>query len=154
LGNDVQIFETGYEVNVSHVIHDLSFGPAYPGAHNPLDGSERILHDTSGTFKYFLKVVPTEYHYLSGEVIPTNQFSVTEYYQQVKPSDRSYPAVYFVYDLSPIVVTITESRRNFGHFVTRLCAVLGGTFAVTGMLDKWMCRIIELMTSSTKGTFF
>lgn len=51
-----QIFETGYEVNVSHIIHDLSFGPTYPGIHNPLDGSERILHDTSGTFKYFLKV--------------------------------------------------------------------------------------------------
>jgi hypothetical protein len=51
-----QIFETGYEVNVSHVIHDLSFGPTYPGVHNPLDGSERILHDTTGTFKYFLKV--------------------------------------------------------------------------------------------------
>lgn len=41
-------------------------------------------------------------------------------------------AVYFVYDLSPIVVTIKENRRNFGHFITRLCAVLGGTFAVTG----------------------
>lgn len=51
-----QIFETGYEVNVSHIIHDLSFGPSYPGVHNPLDGSERILHDISGTFKYFLKV--------------------------------------------------------------------------------------------------
>ncbi|KAG0597397.1 hypothetical protein M758_UG335000 [Ceratodon purpureus] len=61
-------------------------------------------------------------------------------------------AVYFVYDLSPIVVTITEHKRNFGHFITRLCAVLGGTFALTGMLDKWMFRIIEVMTSSAKGT--
>jgi hypothetical protein len=43
-------------------------------------------------------------------------------------------AVYFVYDLSPITVTIKEHRRNFGHFLTRLCAVLGGTFAVTGIL--------------------
>lgn len=40
--------------------------------------------------------------------------------------------MYFVYDLSPIVVTIKENSRNFGHFITRLCAVLGGTFAVTG----------------------
>ena len=110
-------------------------------------------------------------------------------------------AVYFVYDLSPIVVTVKEHRRNFGHFITRLCAVLGGTFAVTGlsfilfrylwlrefltlasprvhsrfivctvyesgtdigsvsmcptgMLDRWMFRIIELMTSTTKGTLF
>lgn len=57
MGNDGQIFETGYEVNVSHVIHELSFGPAYPGANgNPLDGNERILRGTTGTFKYFMKV--------------------------------------------------------------------------------------------------
>jgi hypothetical protein len=149
-----KIFETGYEVNVSHIIHDLSFGPSYPGVHNPLDGSERILHDISGTFKYFLKIVPTEYHHIHGEIMPTNQFSVTEYFQRMKPSDRSYPAVYFVYDLSPIVVTITEHQRNFGHFITRLCAVLGGTFALTGMLDRWMFRIIELMTSTAKGSLF
>ena len=61
-----QIFETGAEVNVSHIIHDLSFGPTYPGVHNPLDGNERILHDTSGTFKYFLKVgwLYLEFHFL------------------------------------------------------------------------------------------
>lgn len=43
-------------MNVSHIIHDLSFGPKYPGLHNPLDGTSRILHGTSGTFKYFMKV--------------------------------------------------------------------------------------------------
>lgn len=42
-------------------------------------------------------------------------------------------AVYFLYDLSPITVTIREERRSFLHFLTRLCAVLGGTFALTGM---------------------
>lgn len=41
-------------------------------------------------------------------------------------------AVYFLYDLSPITVTIREERRSFLHFITRLCAVLGGTFALTG----------------------
>ena len=52
----VQIFNGLKDVNVSHVIHDLSFGPSYPGIHNPLDGTTRILHDTSGTFKYYIKV--------------------------------------------------------------------------------------------------
>jgi len=42
-------------------------------------------------------------------------------------------AVYFLYDLSPITVTIKEERRSFLHFITRLCAVLGGTFALTGL---------------------
>ncbi|KAL6642859.1 hypothetical protein ACP70R_021040 [Stipagrostis hirtigluma subsp. patula] len=143
-----KIFEGSSHVNVSHVIHDLSFGPKYPGIHNPLDDVTRILHDTSGTFKYYIKVVPTEYRYLSKQVLPTNQFSVTEYFVPIKPTDRSWPAVYFLYDLSPITVTIKEERRNFLHFITRLCAVLGGTFAMTGMLDRWMYRLIESVTSS------
>ncbi|XP_024181881.1 endoplasmic reticulum-Golgi intermediate compartment protein 3 isoform X1 [Rosa chinensis] len=140
------IFEGSKNVNVSHIIHDLSFGPKYPGIHNPLDGTERILHGTSGTFKYYIKIVPTEYRYLSKEVLPTNQFSVTEYYSPMKEYDRSWPAVYFLYDLSPITVTIKEERRKFLHFITRLCAVLGGTFALTGMLDRWMFRFVEALT--------
>lgn len=54
----LQIFGGAKNVNVSHVIHDLSFGPKYPGIHNPLDGTVRMLHDTSGTFKYYIKVWP------------------------------------------------------------------------------------------------
>lgn len=44
-------------MNVSHIIHDLSFGPKYPGIHNPLDGTSRIVHKGSGTFKYYIKVI-------------------------------------------------------------------------------------------------
>ncbi|WOL19599.1 endoplasmic reticulum-Golgi intermediate compartment protein 3 isoform X1 [Canna indica] len=143
-----QIFGGAEHVNVSHVIHDLSFGPKYPGIHNPLDETTRILHDTSGTFKYYIKIVPTEYRYLSKEVLPTNQFSVTEYFVPKRANDRLWPAVFFLYDLSPITVTIKEERRSFLHFLTRLCAVLGGTFALTGMLDRWMYRFIEAITKS------
>ncbi|KAG4909531.1 hypothetical protein JHK87_055647 [Glycine soja] len=142
------IFDGAKNVNVSHFIHDLSFGPKYPGLHNPLDDTTRILHDTSGTFKYYIKVVPTEYRYISKEVLPTNQFSVSEYYSPINQFDRTWPAVYFLYDLSPITVTIKEERRSFLHFITRLCAVLGGTFAVTGMLDRWMYRLLETLTKS------
>ncbi|KAK1277089.1 Protein disulfide-isomerase 5-4 [Acorus gramineus] len=144
-----RIFEGSSHVNVSHVIHDLSFGPKYPGIHNPLDGTSRILQGASGTFKYYIKIVPTEYRYLSKDVLPTNQFSVTEYFVQIRESDKGWPAVYFLYDLSPITVTIKEERRSFLHFITRLCAVLGGTFALTGMLDRWMYRIMEAVTGSS-----
>ncbi|XP_056171402.1 uncharacterized protein LOC115663582 [Syzygium oleosum] len=140
------IFEGAMHVNVSHIIHDLSFGPKYPGLHNPLDGNVRILHKASGTFKYYIKIVPTEYRYISKEVLPTNQFSVTEYFSPMNEYDRTWPAVYFLYDLSPITVTIREERRSFLHFITRLCAVLGGTFALTGMLDRWMYRLLETIT--------
>ncbi|GMH12505.1 hypothetical protein Nepgr_014346 [Nepenthes gracilis] len=148
------IFEGANHVNVSHVIHDLSFGPKYPGIQNPLDGTVRILQQTGGTFKYYIKIVPTEYRYIWKEVLPTNQFSVTEYFSPVKEFDRTWPAVYFLYDLSPITVTIKEERRSFLHFVTRLSAVLGGTFALTGMLDRWMYRLLEaVMKSKTRSVF-
>lgn len=140
------IFEGAKHVNVSHIIHNLSFGPEYPGRHNPLDGTVRILHDTSGTFKYYIKIVPTEYRNISEKVLPTNQFSVTEYFSPMNDFDRTWPAVYFLYDLSPITVTIKEEKRSFVHFITRLCAVLGGTFALTGMLDRWMYRLLEALT--------
>ncbi|XP_041007243.1 endoplasmic reticulum-Golgi intermediate compartment protein 3 isoform X4 [Juglans microcarpa x Juglans regia] len=153
-GEGCRIFEGSNNVNVSHVIHDLSFGPKYPGIHNPLDGTVRVLHDTSGTFKYYIKIVPTEYRYISKEVLPTNQFSVTEYFSPMKEFDRTWPAVYFLYDLSPITVTIREERRSFLHLITRLCAVLGGTFALTGMLDRWMYRLLEALTKPNARSVF
>lgn len=145
-----KIFGSADHVNVSHLIHELSFGPSYPGSHNPLDGTSRILQGTSGTFKYYIKIVPTEYRYLSKALQSTNQFSVTEYFNTWKESDRTWPAVYFLYDLSPITVTIKEQRRSFLHFLTRLCAVLGGTFALTGMLDRWIYRLVEALATTTK----
>ncbi|CAN6454686.1 unnamed protein product [Victoria cruziana] len=145
----LQIFEGSSHVNISHMIHDLSFGPKYPGIHNPLDGTKRILVDTSGTFRYYIKIVPTEYRYLSKEVIPTNQFSVSEYFAPMLEPARTWPAVYFLYDMSPITVAIMEVRHSFLHFITRLCAVLGGTFAMTGMLDRWMYRFLEAVTRSS-----
>lgn len=43
-------------LNMSHVIHHVSFGPYYPGQVNPLDGYKRILDTNFASFKYFLKV--------------------------------------------------------------------------------------------------
>ncbi|KAI7979838.1 Endoplasmic reticulum-Golgi intermediate compartment protein 3 [Camellia lanceoleosa] len=92
-GEGCRIFEGPIHVNVSHIIHDLSFGPKYPGIHNPLDETSRILRGSSGTFKYYIKIVPTEYGYLSKEVLPTNQFSVTEYYSPINEYDRTWPGL-------------------------------------------------------------
>jgi hypothetical protein len=40
------------------------------------------------------QIVPTEYQYLHGETLPTNQFSVTEFFQRAKPYDRAYPGTW------------------------------------------------------------
>ena len=43
--------------------------------------------------------------------------------------------VFFMYDLSPMMVQLTEHRRSFTHFLTGVCAIVGGVFTVAGMLD-------------------
>jgi hypothetical protein len=148
-----QVFASASTVNVSHHIESVSFGPQIPGMTNPLDGYTRILktEQESGTFKYFIKVVPSEYFPLKGDCIESNQYSVTEYFMPSSMQPGGLPAVYFLYDLSPIAVKVTERRRNFGHFLTRICAVLGGTFAVTGMIDKWAYKLVQLFDSQLKA---
>eukprot|EP00271_Cylindrocystis_brebissonii_P022599 TRINITY_DN874_c0_g1_i1.p1 TRINITY_DN874_c0_g1~~TRINITY_DN874_c0_g1_i1.p1 ORF type:complete len:370 (+),score=50.40 TRINITY_DN874_c0_g1_i1:278-1387(+) len=147
-----KVFANVGEVNVSHRIHRMGFGIDYPGRINPLDGFERFLQPndlhSGGTFKYFLKVVPTDFHHLGQkDPISTNQYSVTEYFAPVYKNENNLPAVFFLYDLSPITVQIKEKRRNFFHFLTRLCAVLGGTFALTGMFDRWVYLLVQQLTS-------
>lgn len=78
--------------NMSHHIYELSFGPHYPGLVNPLDGFERIVKGPSfQAFKYFIKVVPTEYHSRIGRVTETHQYSVTEYSSDLVPPSQNNP---------------------------------------------------------------
>jgi hypothetical protein len=46
------------------------------------------------------------------------------------------PGVFFIYDISPIMVTFTEERPAFSYFLTSLCAIVGGVFTVAGIVDS------------------
>lgn len=125
--------------NVSHRINRLSFGPDFPGIINPLDNSENILPGAtgSGLYRYYLKVVPTTYHTYDGQIIKTNQYSVTQHFKasDFRLGSFSIPGVFFVYDLSPIAVTLRESTPSLFAFFTKVCSIVGGVVAVAGMLD-------------------
>jgi len=128
---------TASRFNVSHRVHSLSFGNPFPGVVNPLDGVYKAVEDGAAMCLYYVKVVPTTYSYISGDTVNTNQFSVTEHQRKVenKPG-QGLPGVFFFYDLSPIMVRFTEHRRSLSHFLTQLCAIIGGVFTVAGMIDR------------------
>ena len=102
-----------------------------------LPGVTRVVTREQGIFKYFLKVVPTTFKRGYGRVVQSNQISVTEYDAAQPQAGMQMPAVWFLYDLSPISVDIVESHPSLLHFLTRLCAVVGGGFTVTGALPCW-----------------
>ena len=99
-------------------------------------GVTRVVTREQGIFKYFLKVVPTTFKRGFGRPVQSNQFSVTEYDAAQPGGSMQLPAVWFLYDLSPISVDIVESHPSLLHFLTRICAVVGGGFTVTGALGR------------------
>ncbi|GLC39560.1 hypothetical protein PLESTB_001627000 [Pleodorina starrii] len=133
-------------LNMSHSIRHLGFGPHYPGQLNPLDGHLRVVKGEPLSFKYFLKVVPTEFYNRLGRVTETHQYSVTEYAQPLEPG--YVPALDVHYDLSPIVMTINERPPSLLHLVVRICAVVGGAFAITRMTDRWVHWFVRLVTKT------
>ena len=62
------------------------------------------------------------------------QFSVTEHLRIVDPrvdlGGGLLPGVFLNYELSPMRVRIEERRNSLGHFLVRVCAIIGGVFTV------------------------
>jgi hypothetical protein len=113
------------------------------------------LFQTNGVFlKSCTQIVPTEYHHLHGEVMPTNQFSVTEYYQKMKPSDRSYPGIFttsHIYCGSCWCLILSFSMRNgFISIVNvhrrRSCYIVNR--------NRFICDILAIFTTELQRSHF
>lgn len=59
-------------------------------------------------------------------------------FQSIKVSKQPrifVQGVFFFYDLSPIKVRFREERRSLMAFLTSACAIVGGVFTVSGIVD-------------------
>ena len=46
--------------------------------------------------------------------------------------------VFFYYDISPMLIINREHQKSFTHFMTGICAIVGGIFTVAGILDGFI----------------
>ncbi|KAJ3109596.1 Endoplasmic reticulum-Golgi intermediate compartment protein 3 [Physocladia obscura] len=125
----------GAKYDFSHTIHSLSFGPVTSGFANPLDNHSKKATKGQYTYQYFIKVVSTKYEYLNSTVFNTNQIAVTEHERDILMPGAGLPGVFFNFDISPMLVTYKEYKKPFSHFLTDVCAVVGGVFTVGGIID-------------------
>lgn len=137
--HDLQPF-SGTQFNMSHMINQLSFGMEYPGMENPLDNVKVTDVKGSSMYQYFVKIVPTTYLKLDESIIRSNQYSVTKHEKRVSTTsplgEQGLPGVFILYELSPLMVKYTEKSRSFMHFLTGVCAIVGGIFTVAGLIDS------------------
>jgi len=134
-------------MDFSHTLERLSFGPAFPGLVPVLDGREKSAHKahTSEHYQYDLHVIPTRYKEDGNDEIVSHQYSVTEYAKPVdvrqSHQDHAILGLWLNYDFTPFEVKVTSSRKSLWHFLTECCAILGGIFAFTGMLDNFAYQL-------------
>eukprot|EP00656_Telonema_subtile_P017491 TRINITY_DN19383_c0_g1_i2.p1 TRINITY_DN19383_c0_g1~~TRINITY_DN19383_c0_g1_i2.p1 ORF type:complete len:212 (-),score=51.64 TRINITY_DN19383_c0_g1_i2:335-970(-) len=143
-------------INVSHLVHHLSFGDVkpqhlsqgvVPGSRHPekevhllasagfssLSGTVHVTN-ANVTQEHYLKVVRTEVRRNSEKAArsASYQYTVTNA-QFAEPNEL--PSAKFTYDLSPMQVMVLETTRSFTHFLTSVCAIVGGVFTVVGIFD-------------------
>ena len=151
------------DFNISHHINHLSFGQQlvdHEGqlqANNPLDDVDGVADRGAMMFQYYIKIVPTTYMQPNGSYFPSNQFSVTRHSKvvSVMSGESGMPGVFFSYELSPVMVKFSPKEKSLGHFLTGLCAIIGGVFTVAGILDKLIytsTRLIEQKIEIGKAT--
>lgn len=146
-----------HALDFSHTIGNLAFGPDFPGLVYVLNGRDKLNH-TAGTSDYYVydvHLIPTRYEEDGEEPVASHQYSVTEYRRTVDPSlkheDTSSIGLWINYDFTPFEVKVTRSRKNLFHFLTECCAILGGIFAFTSMLDKFAYSIDKALFGNRTG---
>lgn len=132
--------------NFSHRIDHLSFGEKLPGIINPLDGTEKVSNDHNHMFQYFITIVPTKLntYQIAAE---THQYSVTERERVINHAAGSHgvSGIFMKYDISSLMVKITEQHMPLWKFFIRLCGIVGGIFSTTGMLHGMVGFIVDVV---------
>lgn len=136
-------------IDMSHTIHEVSFGTqmggSVKGSFNPLKDADKSNAREIESHDYVMKIVPTIYQSLDGLTVHSYQYTYA-YKSSVTFSHtgRIMPAIWFRYDLTPITVKYVESRPPLYSFLTTVCAIVGGTFTVAGILDSMIFSASEI----------
>ncbi|WZZ59948.1 hypothetical protein YC2023_060055 [Brassica napus] len=157
------------QMNMSHYVSHLSFGKMI--SERLLTDMKRLMpylglsHDrlnnkwfvnegqfaANVTIEHYLQIVKTE--------VVSRRFgqehSVIEEYEYTAHSSVAhgyyYPVAKFRFDLSPMQVLISENPKSFSHFITNVCAIIGGVFTVAGILDSIFQNTFRLVKKIELG---
>jgi len=135
-------FQPG-KLNLSHSVGKMTFGRPLSAsmlrllptdviaAYDALAGTVHVASGSNTSLEHYLKVVHTS-HLFGRRQIDTYQYTASSNYYQ---DGTALPSAVFSYDMSPMQVLVRRERQSFSAFLTQLCAILGGVFTVTGLID-------------------
>lgn len=141
--------------NFNHEIHDLYFGEdindldlKVPGNRTSLAGKKTDNSDHQLSYDYTLKIVPTVYTDITKKTKFGYQYTATS---KAFRNTRGMPAIWVRYEITPITVKYTEKKKPLYHFLTTICAIIGGTFTVAGMIDSMIFSTHQMVKKASEG---
>lgn len=152
--------EQPQDPNMEHYIHDLTFGEHVEHLRAIPDSSFAALNEIKGnssdpyaSHDYIMKIVPTIYEDVRGNQMFPFQYTYAhrEYTPFAHGGFRVPPTIWFRYDLNPITVKYIEYRKPIYTFLTTICAIIGGTFTVAGIIDSLIFSASEMFKKFEMG---
>lgn len=160
----VEKIKAGY-ISFTHKMHKINFGPDFPGFIPVLDGMQQQhehvplieswndskMESQSEHWQYDLHLIPTEYVSPLGTKTESHQYSATHYVKglNVQQRHRDLPAagIFLRYEFTAFRVKWMVSYKSITHFLTNVCAILGGIYAFAGMVDNFVFRLQKSLAS-------
>jgi len=153
-------------MNMSHYVHHLYFGNlpsprrrrALSTLHplglvddwaDKLRGRSFVSPSSGATYEHYMQVVLTSIEPRSS---PASRFDAYEYTVQSHAYDAAdHAAAKFTYRMSPIQIVVSEKPKALYHFLTAVCAVVGGVFTVAGIIDGMVHQVNRMSKKMELG---
>jgi hypothetical protein len=126
--------------DVSHYIHEITFGEHFPLSTNPLKDQLVKMEDATGIglHQMTVRLVPTKYKQIMRKAVDHYQISASAYVlkpERLMGNPMRLPGLNIHYDFNPVAVHHVESRENFFVFLSSLVGIVGGVFVTVGLVS-------------------
>jgi hypothetical protein len=97
---------------------------------------------------YYVKLIPYRF-------VDENRNRVDYSYQYAvsykdKPQENEQPLVLVKYEFSAVTMQVTIQGRDYFHFLTHVCAIVGGIFVVFSILNRFLVSFFDFSGGSNK----
>lgn len=153
-------------MNLSHVVHYFTFGNkpsprrrASLAALHPLglseDWADKLREqgfsssNNGATYEHYMQVVLTSIQPRGRHESWFDAYEYTVHSHTYGAEEHS--SAKFTYSMSPIQIVVMERAKPLYHFLTAICAVIGGVFTVMGIIDGMVHQVNKITKKMELG---
>lgn len=112
---------------------------------NPNNLPNYVNESKRKNYDYFVKLIP---HVFDDKVNESKekigyQYSMTSRSREFNADSNEMPIVIINYDFSPISMRLRLEAKSFLHFMTHICAIIGGVFVLFNIVNNLLLKVFD-----------